>query len=713
MTHSPGFMGVDVNNLTPAQKTIRQRPIGGRLFVKGPPGSGKTTAGIAHLHHLLESGVPAESILILVPQRSLALPYASVLSQPYILPGGVASILTMGGLAQRMISLFWPVVAKMAGFAHPKKPAVYLTLETAQYYLARIVSPLLDEGYFQSIKLDRNRLLSQVLDNLNKAAVVGFDHTTLAERLKSAWVAEGDTAQYLIYDQAQDVANRFRLFCLQNNLLDFSLQFEVFTRYLWPSVICRQYLFQSYRHLIYDNVEEDVPAAHDIVHQWLPEFDSALLIHDTEAGYRVFLGADPENGSTLQADCDSMLEMDESLAASPAMQAFQQALDVSLKQHKPSIPLLARQAFSVSSHRYSPQMVDYVCQETAALVHEQGVQPEQIAILAPFLSDSLRFALMNRLEQLGVPAHSYRPSRSLRDEPATHCLLTLARCAHPGWALPPTHQEVRTALVQAIAGIDLVRADLLARICYHPKGTECLTSFDRIRPEMQERISFSIGERYQVLRAWLQAAAASPEVEPDVFLGRLFGEVLSLPGFGFHDQFDAAAVAARLIDSVRRFRWVVGESLKAEGRSAGREYIEMVTQGVLAAVYLPSWEEVSAAAVLVAPAHTFLMSNRIVSHQFWLDAGSLGWWERLYQPLTQPYVLSRQWLTDGVWTDVNENQTNLQTISRITRGLALRCRKHVHICTVALNEQGREQQGPFLLAIQRILRGLQKEGADV
>ena len=40
----------------------------------------------------------------------------------------------------------------------------------------------------------------------------------------------------------------------------------------------------------------------------------------------------------------------------------------------------------------------------------------------------------------------------------------------------------------------------------------------------------------------------------DYFLSRLFGEVLSQAGFGFHRDFDAGAVAANLIESVQKFR---------------------------------------------------------------------------------------------------------------------------------------------------------------
>lgn len=52
------------------------------------------------------------------------------------------------------------------------------------------------------------------------------------------------------------------------------------------------------------------------------------------------------------------------------------------------------------------------------------------------------------------------------------------------------------------------------------------------------------------------------------------------------------------------------------------------------------WQEVDRNVVLLAPAHTFLMMNQPVDHQFWLDIGSRGGYERLYQPLTHPYVLA-------------------------------------------------------------------------
>lgn len=701
---------------------------------------------MARLLHLVESGVPADQILVLVPQRTLARPYSDLLRHPDFPAGGSTSVVTLGGLAQRMIALFWPLIAAPAGFAHPDLPPTFLTLESAQYYLVRLVKPLLEQGYFETVHLDRNRLFSQILDNLNKAAAVGFDHTQIAERLKAAWI--GKPEQHHVYDETQECANRFRAYCLENNLLDFSLQLEVFVRHLWPSFLCREFLFTAYRHLIFENVEEDVPVVHDVLAQWLARFESALLIYDTGGGYRSFLGADSESGWNLQMYCDQAVAFEESWVVSPQLNEFRRAMSAALhrkeiaREEKKEEDVSRKGAKNAKEERkekeekeeereelkgenlaafaawreallavqivrqpYYPQLLDWVTLQIQRLVQQEQIAPGEIAVLSPFLSDSLRFSLMDRLETAGIPVRSHRPSRSLREEPATHCLLTLARLAHPAWNLPSAHFDVRMALMQSIQDLDLVRADVLARIVFRPnRFQDGLSSFEQIRPDAQERISYQIGQRYEILRQWLAEYRQGEPIELDLFLSRLFGEVLSQPGFGFHQNYDGAAVAARLIESIQKFRWAAAETLQREQRPVGLEYIQMVSEGVIAAQYLQAWQDQSEDAVFLAPAYTFLMSNRPVSIQFWLDIGSLGWWERLYQPLTHPVVLSRRWPSGRIWTDADEFVANQESLERLVSGLVRRCRQGIYLCSSGLNEQGDEPRGPLLQAIQTILR---------
>jgi len=751
--------------LSDRQLALIERPIESKIFLEGPAGTGKTTAGVGRLLYLLNSGIAAGTILVIVPQRTLATPYYEALRLPELAAGGQVTILTIGGLARRMVDLFWPLIAEEAGFGQPDQPPTFLTLETAQYYMARLVGPLLDQGYFETVTIDRNRLYSQILDNLNKAAVVGFPYTQIGERLKAAW--GGEHSQRRIYDEAQACATRFRGYCLAHNLLDFSLQVEVFTKHLWTLPLCRDYLLDRYAHLIVDNIEEDTPVAHDLLGEWLPHCRSALLIYDQEAGYRRFLGADPQRAYALKPLCPEQAAFTESYVTSPDLQAFGYQLARSLNRPTENpLPEAGRGRGRGSSlseagkgrgrgssddvravltyeyHRYHPQMLDWVSAEIAGLVHEQSVPPGEIVVLAPFLTDALRFSLMDRLERQGVPARSHRPSRALREEPATRCLLTLAAIAHPQWGICPSRFDLSYALMQAIDGMDLVRAQLLAEIVYRVReGVPTLSSFEQIKPDVQERITFVLGGRYENLRVWIEDYIAGSQVPPspalphgereesggdeasplpqnwgrgqgwgpvelDHFLSRLFGEVLSQAGYGFHHNYDAGKVAANLIESVQKFRWVAGGNAIEEDRNKplGQEYVEMVQDGVVAAQYIRSWQLQPEDAVLLAPAYTFLMSNRPVDYQFWLNAGGGGWWERLYQPLTHPYVLSRGWPRNEVWADADEFETRQDALYRLTLGLIRRCRRKIYLGLSELGEQGYEQQGPLLQAIQRVLR---------
>lgn len=692
--------------LTPAQIEVARQPIRQRIFLEGTPGSGKTTAGVARLRYLLEQGVPGEQILILLPQRTLAQPYDQLISQPDLPPGGLPTLVTLGGLAQRTIQLFWPAIGDEIGFSNPEQSPFFLTLETAQYYMSRVVEPFIERGYFEQLVIDRNRLYSQLIDNLNKAALVGFSTADIGERLKRAW--GGQASQLILFDQAQECVNTFRAFCLQNNLLDYSLQIEIFANHLWNSFLVRNYLQTSFRHLIYDNVEEDVPVTHDLVRDWLPVFDSALLIDDHGGGHRLFLGADPQSALNLRQDCDTVIEWDSSQVTSPAVVEFRAALlhAVHRQLREEHITPGIRQAYTHLAARFYPQMIEQVCEQVEQLITARGVLPGEIAILAPFVSDSLRHALMNRLNRLGIPVRSHRPSRSLHDEPAARSLLTAARLAHPQWKMMPSREEVRAMLLHFITDLDLVRADLLVQMLYRPNAQGLsLLPFEGIQQfQMQERITYTIGNTFTQLREWLLNYLDQGEEQAlDVFFAFLFGEILSQPAFGFHQDYDAAAVTARLIESVQKFRRVVEPSLvDKQGVSIGLEYLRMVSQGVIAAQYLPPPDETDA--VLIAPAYTFIISNRPVDVQFWLDAGSMGWWERLYQPLTHPYVLSRRWQPGAVWSDVEEYNANQQSLARLIHGLTTRCREHIYLCTARVNERGAEERGALLQTFQTILR---------
>ena len=695
--------------LTPAQLDLIEAPPTAKIWLEGPAGTGKTTAGVERLVYLLESGVRGDEILVLVPQRTLALPYYDAIHFPGLVPGGSLEVQTIGGLARKMVELFWPLFAAQAGFKHPDRPPIFLNIETAQYHMAGIVRPLLDRGYFEGVAIDRNRLYSQILDNLNKAAFVGFPHTEIGARLSASWVDQGQ--QRRIYHDAQDCALKFREACLENNLLDFSLVLESFINHLWPAPICYEYLTNRYRHFIIDNIEEDTPVTHDLLIDWLPAADSAFVIFDREAGFRRFLGADPVSAARLRSFCTTHAELTGSLVTGEAVEGLRGSVSLVMEADNRPARIYTGDGLHFEPRRFYPEMLGWVSETIRKLVEDDGTPPGEIVVLAPYLSDALRFSLMNRLASAGIPAQSHRPSRSLREEPAAQCLLALAAIAHPEWGETPAPFDLAYALRQSVLGVDLVRAQLMVETLYHPRpGDGALRAFAEAPADVRERVTYALGERYEHLRRWLEdyrpngIDAGGGETPLDIFFGRVFGEVLAQPGFGFHHDLESGRTAANLIDSAREFRQVVGPQLAAEGESVGRAFLSTVRDGLLAAQFIRSWESQGADAVLIAPAYTFLMNNRPVDYQFWLNVSSSGWGERLYQPLTNPHVLSRNWDPEAVWSDQKNEQINRETMFALVNGLLRRCRRGVFLGLSELDEHGYEPKGPLLNVMQRVLQ---------
>src|SRR5690606_22692017 len=99
------------------------------------------------------------------------------------------------------------------------------------------------------------------------------------------------------------------------------------------------------------------------------------------------------------------------------------------------------------------------------------------------------------------------------------------------------------------------------------------------------------------------------------FLTRLFDEVLSQPGFGFHNDRKAAEVTANLVDSARQFDAAAGPLLAGEGQDPDYAYAGVVREGLLSGQYLRVWQPAPAESVQLSAAYTFLLANRPVDYQ--------------------------------------------------------------------------------------------------
>lgn len=683
------------------QQRIIDIPLQGSVFLEGEAGTGKTACAISRLENLM-ANYPGFQVLVMVPQRSLGSPYFEFLRQQLHFSGSLPSILTLGGLARRMVDLFWPLVSKEAGFLHPARPPQFLSTETAQYCMEKAILPLLDQGFFQSVVLTRNRLYGQILDDLNKSAIIRFPISELSQRLKS--VANLDAGLSIAYDQVLISAQEFRKYCLANNLLDYSLQIEVFNNHLWHQEICRDYFRKNFRALIADNVEEDVPAAHDLIKEWLPNLDSALIVFDHHGGYRSFLGADPSSAISIKPLCTVNEGFKNKIDPNDSLSKFSVALQECVFHEKNSLnDLDFNTVLKIHDYHFYPEMITGVCGQIKELIDSQRAAPEEIAVLSPYLSDALNFSLSASLTDSGIPHRSSRPSRMYIDDPRVRALFTFAKMAHPQWQLQISFHEMRNALMVVLPDLDVVKADLIVRTLFSVKQSlEGLRSFDTLTNlVMQERITFQIGEKLESIRNWIIDYKTRDPQPLDIFFCMIFGELFSQKGFSLFTDHEAALRISQITQSIRAFRQFLTQIMAVDDITAGLEYISCVESGLLPSAIIAN-EEKTEKAVLIAPAHTFLMENRTVNYQFWLDIGSLGWWERLNQPLTNPYLLNRTRDIGQLWTEAHEFDANQASMVKIIEGLISRCGKMVCVNTVRTNEYGSEQRGPLLQAFHTL-----------
>lgn len=682
---------------TPSQQGFLSFEQKGILALRGEAGSGKTSLASVWMQNLAQDCQQKdEHILVLTPQKSLASPYLERLAQLKIEARRQIEVLTLNTLVRRMIGLFWPLIAQESGFQFPWNEPRFLTIETAQYYMGRIVDPMLQNNAFASISLPRNRLYSQLLDNLNKSAIIGFPYTQISERLSQAWT--GNPEQLKVYADAQEAVNQFRTYCLANNLLDYSLQVQIFSEVIWPNSFCRAYIQSKYQHLIYDNIEEDPPFAHDLILSWLPAFQSALLIQDENAGFRSFLGADPQSAQRLLQRAQKTIVLKDSYQASPNIEALRRSFSSTPPGGLSQIDLHASLRLSEKPQRLFTELLAD-CAQRISQIHREEDPECSIAILAPTLSDSMCFSLQNQLKQLSLGIDIQHPAGPLYNNPVVRSLMTLSTLAYPVWGIREDNFTIMQCLGNTIRGFNLIYANLITRA--RPSNEALLPRFENIPPNIQDRFPAELATKYRALITWLEEFKGTDSL--DLFISRIFFELLSQPGYGYYENSVANEIICDLLRSYSIFGHAAGQIPADKQALFGLEFYSAIQSGLIPDQARPKTNSFGSG-ITLSPVSSFIMQNRAVDYQFWLNIGSSSWYQRLEQPLTHPFVLSRNWQAGSKWTMDDETALNRVNLRRTINALLLRCRKAVFAEHSQFNEAGSEEKGLLLYEIQGLYR---------
>ncbi len=683
---------------------------GGDTLLWGNAGTGKTTALQYRLLRLLQSGVSAYNILVLVSEYGHEQPFLELIQESNLGPYAQLNITTYNSLAREMVVLFWPLVARAAGFAHPHQPPTFLEYDMAQLLMWRILGPMQTEGAFADLRLRPQRIVSQLIDILNRAAFNGLTLDEAVARQARVWQHEPDQLK-LLHDAAE-AARRFRQFCLEHSLLDFSLTIQVFDTHLVQAPHFRHYFSERYQHVLVDNLEEHTFAAQNFVADLMGQIESVVIAYDDGGGYRRFLSADPMGARQLATRCTRQFYFpdSESHTANPDMPHLAQYVSNYLLIQRGGVTEQAAQTIlGTVKARYRREMLMALPPVLHRLMQELNVPPAQIAIIAPYLDGALQYTLREELKRAGIPYRLLRRRSSPREEPRVRAWLTWLALAHPvwtaspDWSLRPSAFDVAEALTLSIAGLDPIRAALAVKYLYDTSAG-ILLPISQLTADLVDRIGPDMAALIERLRLWL-AQYGNGALPLDSFLYQLFNDLLCQPDFQPEPDLPGAAICDWLVRTASRLR----ESAVAIGLSSaaeqGEAFIAGIHQGLVTANPPDLGDPPDPDGVVVATTYGYLLSGISSQVQVWLECNIMGWWQTPYQPLSNAFVMVQSRPDEQLWTAQEEIEIRNELLDSIIHGLTCRCTTGILLTYSDLDRRGQRQAGQLWRAVQPIQDG--------
>lgn len=664
-------------------------------FWLGAAGTGKTTALHQRLLRLLEEGEPAYTILVLVAEPEAQQAFLQAVHQSGLGPYADLKILTYNKLAQEMVALFWPLVARDAGFAKPYQPPTFLSYDLAQLLMWHTISPMFEEGAFADLRLRPQQIVSQLLDTLNRAALNRLSLDEAIARQVRSWVGEPERLVHM--QDAAEATMRFREHCVANSVLDLSLAVQVFDTQLVEREEFHKYFQERFRHLLVDNIEEHTPAGQHFVRQLMYVTQTTAVAYDAGGGYKRFLSADPLGANQFFSASQQTFRFDEPFVTDEPLKHLANAVENYLMQTANATDQAGEAITAVVRGRYRREMVANLMPVLRQLIDEDGVKPDEIAIIVPYLDGALRYILLQAFREADLPARFLRRRSSPRDEPRIRAWLTWLALTHPEWGIPVSEFEVEEALTLSIAGLDPARASLLVREVYDA-NTAVLHPADAVDKKIQNRVGTEMVDLYETIRLWLEEEGQPLSIE--AFLHGLFHNLLAQPPFQPVPDLAGAAVSDWLIKAAQRLHQSAARIGFDSPAAEGIAFIDGIRNGLVTANPPELGDPPDPDGILVSTIYGYLLGGEDVRVQVWLETAASGWWDIPNQPLSNAFVLAQSYDAERPWTAEDDFAIRNELLSRVIRGLTARCSDGVILATSDLDRRGVRQDGPLWRALE-------------
>jgi hypothetical protein len=641
---------------------------------EGLPQSGKTTRLISEYCRILENGARTENILVLVMSLPEGRKWRGSLDLPV---AGSIQIYTFWGFVQREILRFWHMIQPYLGDGENVIQPTFLNAESAHYLMTVLVNETRSAGCFGAVIDTSSRIALQLLNNLNQAALNGISLEEAIRRLLVTY--KGDERKTSAVKDALNVARSFREQCISSRCPDYSLSVDIFSRYLLPEPRYQEILRNTYRHLIVDNLEEAVPAEVDLIGILFGSVENAFLSFDPSGGHTRSFGANPELARDRVFPLCEIDEFDAIFGCSEQAAELASALGDNIQSGSGMTVSAGVIDGSGIETEFRAEMISELGRAIIDLLG-RGVPPDEIAVIAPAIDMVLEQSLARQFGDVGYRLQNLTRRSLLSDEPYAQLMVNIAALAQPGIGWPSTTSSLSYCF-RVVLGLDPVRSSLLAHHCLRG-GVPKLPDLDS--EEIRARVGFGAGERYDRFRNLVEQLQNVGKSEN--LFQRIFSDILAP---FVHDNEDIAT-SRQVIDSAIKFANAYAHMPKLRERSLVEGFLDMLTQGTVAAEVFKRKELARDAVILTTPLGLF-RSGLSINHQFWVDCSDTSWFMKDYRELSNPAVMRQDW--DGVWNDEAEQAIIRLGAALRVRGLLYRCRGSVMIVQSCYSGLGYEQQG--------------------
>ena len=560
------------------------------------------------------------------------------------------------------------------------------------------------EDWEMLIKADGEyRFVRKTLDLLQLAGAAGIapeDITTIL--LQGLPDFTEDTS---IYTRMGALIQNWRSWCLERSLLTYGIIYELYWRYLLPSTKYQKHLKQRHQVIFADDTDDYPAIAKDFLQFLLDQKIQGVLTYNPHSKVRVGLNADPSYVRQLAKNCQiiNLERVNNSQAIALALElTTENAYGKNLPNTIESLQTISRAELLRAT---SQSIIDAV---------KEGVEPSEIAIIAPGLDEIGRYTLIRILSAQNIAVSLVNEQRPLIGSPTVRAILTLMALIYPGIGRLVDRDgiaEMLTILSQTNTEsklnphIDPVRAGLLADYCYQvdPEYPELLPmeAFPR-----WDRLGNQCAVAYQNICNWLTTNKAEQREQcyptPAIFISRaisyFLGDPKTIPSNTFAHLRELLETAQHYWEVDRRLRQMQ-PSLQTQAVTVAN-FITLLRRGTITAnpqrnnQFTPPENAISLATIFQY--RSLRNSHRL---QYWLDAGSPLWLQGGAATLFAAPLFLRSWHGQG-WLPEDQYVMDEARLERIIHDLLGRVTEKVILCHSDLGVNGTEQMGVLFPLVQ-------------